>query len=293
MDIREEEFYSSPAYQAVKDHFKKSFHGEVVTSTAYFGGIKNNAVTFGVGYVCHGSLNYRCAGNVPDYIFSSLQPTHRKMIGDDNVKIFFDALLNMPAFAGVSITKSGERVLEDEFFVVTTNANRNLMMSLLIHSRLPREYPQAVQHIAEFIKAGVNPSLAMFLGQCIRVENITAFLNANTGHHHAVSSSWSIMMLRNYINGDYKVAGTYKENPSYSNVIEGFNAKGEMLLEDSSAVKLIYSKVNVGDIKSSYVHPFPKHSTILNGIGGNAVPLNVLYKNVAEAQDEILKELGV
>lgn len=293
MDITEDEFYSSPSYQAIKDHFKKFFLGEATNATAYYGVVKGGAVLFGTGYVCHGTLNYRCQGNPPDYVFSSLQPTHRKMIGDDNIKIFFDALLNMPVFSDVSITKSGEKVLEDEFFVVTTDVNRNKMMSLLIHSRLPKEYPQAVQHIAEFIKAGVNPSLAMFLGQCIRVENSMAFLNASTGHHHAVSSSWPIMMLRNYIKGDYKVAETYREHPAYNNVVDGFNAKGERLVEDSSAVRLIYDKVNVGDVKSSYVHPFPKHSTILNGKGGNAVPLNVLYKNVAEAQDEILKELGV
>ncbi len=220
-------FYDSEEYTNIKglvekDKNYKTWH---TNNTSWYGmcggGVEER---FDVG-PCHASLQRFDVGY--NFLISGIKTTFGTMgqQQEEYKKIayaYYDLLLNHSVFSDLFLTHDVERVIEDGFFVIDTNKNRDLIINCCIHSRLAWEYVQQTQKVVKLWQHGVHPMLALYLGQVVVEQNQQIKIAGSTGGHNGVCMHWNRGNLKGFLNGTYKDSPSLKESTRYSGVVNGF-----------------------------------------------------------------------
>jgi len=279
-------FYDTEDYARIKDSYvsHEKCGNWMRGDTAFFAQVNGKYITWYSGG-CHAGLRFSAPVGA-DYIVSCVDFTNYKRIDGyvELAKKMTDLLINHSVFSHLFLTKDIDRVVEDGFFVMSTDNNRDLIVNACIHSRLVWEYPYAADKVVKLWEAGVHPMLALYIGQVVRELNGVVTFAGPTGSHNGVCMNWPTGRLKGFILGEYKESPTFRKSNNYNEVVAGFG-KGT----GTSAKTLINRMLLTTKVKGNYQHPFPKYSKLLGGLDGIAA--KDFYKTVYEKQDKLIAEI--
>ncbi len=281
-------FYESEDYLKIKEAYEKSeyYNRWWKSSTAYFGVGNAGDVKFTTGG-CH--YNLRTYGNGSSYLVSCVSLDGGVDGYTEILKKYLEVLINHSCFSHLFLTKDIDHIVEDGFFVIDTNNNRDMIVNACIHSRLPWEYPHSADKVGKLFEAGVHPMLALYIGQVVAERNGTVSISGSTGSHHGICQHWGTTNLKAFVSGEYQDRPTFKESNKYQDVVAGFGGRPA----GASACRLIERVLLTQKAKSCYAHPFPRYSDILKQGGNQGLPAKEFFITCAEKQHLILEELGL
>ncbi len=281
---RQEEFYTSPLYQDIKDKFVPYLESNSGNSACYCV-VRGNTIRNMTASVCFGSLGSMDSGS--SHIVVGI--TQHGTVGSELLAKFLNLVINHTYFKRLFITTDIDTIMDDGFFVVDADHSHAQILSALILTRLYREMPQAVEKVVKLFEAGVQPMLAIFIGHLAQERNGFITLGGSFGSHQCVRQFWGFSTLKAYVTGMYQPFPTYKEKARYGSVI-GQYVNGEVDAKGSSVMATLIKWMKPTKVKAAYVHPFPALSGILNTPEKDvpALPKAEFIKMIVERQAELL-----
>ncbi len=135
---------------------------------------------------CHGGMgNPPITSSKVEYIISGIQnpSSELKLTREDKIT-YLKWLLNDSVYAPAFVTKNAEWCLDNEAIVAYPDIPGNLLVAGLQCTRRLWEFNYVVKAFSAFVKAGVNPELAFFLGHGARFRgNDMAFSSQGSDHY--------------------------------------------------------------------------------------------------------------
>ena len=139
-------------------------------------------------------------------------------------KAFFKWLINSSPWAAIFSEKKVNTTVVPHLRLHTYFPS-NFIVSGLIASRSPWEFPDKAKHWHELVKAGMNPNLAYLTCTATRKEGKGFSLMSTVSSHWAITTNMSLKAMKKFVSGspdsNCLKTGTFRDNPRYSGGIFG------------------------------------------------------------------------